>query len=40
MNFPRADIRMAAELWFLFHGGPDVYFDGDVGGAFLVRHGS
>lgn len=28
---------MIAEFWLLFHCWPDVYFDGDMGGAFLVR---
>ena len=28
---------MIAEFRLLFHGWPDVYFDGDMGGAFLVR---
>ena len=28
---------MIAEFRLLFHGWPDVYLDGDMGGAFLVR---
>ena len=37
MNFGALISSDEAEFRLLFHGWPDVYFDGDIGGAFLVR---